>query len=145
MVKPQTSNILMTYEYIWVTYEWIRMTYEYIRVAYGWHTSIYEWHTDDIRVHTSDIRMTYEYIRVTYGWHAVRKKNISFLIIFFPNIWFVKEFPAWDVCFWLFTKIKKGSRISVWWIFSAWFFHANALYLILNIISMSYLFSFSRY
>ena len=88
MVKPQTSNIRMTYDYIRVTYGWhtstyewhtsdIRMTCEYIRVTYGWHTSTYEWHTDDIRVHTSDIRMiyeyirmTYEYIRVAYEWHT---------------------------------------------------------------------------
>ena len=136
----------MTYEWHTSTYEWhtdhirvrpndIRITYEYIRVTYEWHTdgiqvhtSTYEWHTDDIRVHASGIRMTYEYIlmtyewhtnhiRVTYGWHAVRKKN--------------KEFPACDACFGLFTKIKKGSRISFWCTFSAWFFHANAPYLIL--------------
>ena len=42
MVKLQTSDIQMTYEYRWVTY--------------GWHTSSFEWHTDDIRVHKSDIR-----------------------------------------------------------------------------------------
>ena len=56
MVKPLTSDIRMTYEYIWVTYEW--------------HASTYEWHADDMRVHTSDTRMTYEYIRLTYGWHT---------------------------------------------------------------------------
>ena len=56
MVKLHTSDIRMTYEYIWVTY--------------GWHTSTYEWHTDDIRVHTNDIRMACKYIRVTYKWHA---------------------------------------------------------------------------
>ena len=58
MVKSQTSDKRMAYEYM-------RVTYEYIRVTYGWHTSTYEWHLGDIRVHTSDIRMTYEYIRVT--------------------------------------------------------------------------------
>ena len=42
MVKLQTSDIQMTYEYRWVTY--------------GWHTSSFEWHTDGIRVHKSDIR-----------------------------------------------------------------------------------------
>ena len=65
MVKPQTSDIWMTYEYI--TYRWHTSTSE-------WHTSTYEWHTDDIqtynlRVHTTDIRMTYEYMRLKYGWH----------------------------------------------------------------------------
>ena len=56
MVKPHTSDI--------------PVTCEYIRVAYGWHTSTYEWVTDNIRVHTSDIRMTYKYIPVTYGWYT---------------------------------------------------------------------------
>ena len=56
MVKPQTSDI------------W--MTYEYIRVTYSWHTSTYEWHTSDIWVHTSDIRMIYEYKQATYWWHT---------------------------------------------------------------------------
>ena len=73
MVKPQTSDI------------W--MTYKYIQVTYWWHTNTYKWHTDDIQVHTSDIRVTYgwhtsdirmtykytqmtcEYIWVTYEWH----------------------------------------------------------------------------
>ena len=36
MVKPYTSGI--------------RMTYEYIGVTNGWHTSTYECHTNDIRV-----------------------------------------------------------------------------------------------
>ena len=103
MIKPNTSGIRITYEYIWVTY--------------GWDTNTYQWHTDDIRVqrsgirmawvHTSDIRMTYEYIPVTYGWHTSTK------------------------CFGLFTKIKKGSGISFWCTFSAWVFHTNAPYLIL--------------
>ena len=35
MVKPHTSDIMMTYEYIRVTYEYIQVTYEYIRVTYG--------------------------------------------------------------------------------------------------------------
>ena len=41
IVKLQTSDI--------------RMTYEYIRITY-------EWHTDGIRVHTTNIRMGYAYI-----------------------------------------------------------------------------------
>ena len=56
MVKPHTSDI--------------RMTYEYIRVTCRWHASIYEWHTKEIRVHTSDIQVTYKYIRVAYRWHT---------------------------------------------------------------------------
>ena len=56
MVKPQKSDI--------------RMTYEYIRVTYQWHTGTYEWHTNSIRLHTSNIGMTYDYIRVTYVWHT---------------------------------------------------------------------------
>ena len=53
MVKPQTSDI--------------RMTYEYIRVTYGWHTSTYEWHTGHIRVHTSNIRLHKSDIRTICG------------------------------------------------------------------------------
>ena len=71
MVKPQTSDMRVTYKWHTSIYEWhtndisvhtseIRMTYEYIRLTYEWHTSIYEWHTNDIRVHTSDTRVTYE-------------------------------------------------------------------------------------
>ena len=75
MVKPQTSDIGMTYE-------WHR---DDIRV----HTSdigmAYQWHRDGIRVHTSDIRMTYEWhrdgirvhtsdIRMTYEWHRDDKR-----------------------------------------------------------------------
>ena len=62
MVKPETSDIRMAYEYIQVTYELHTSTYER-------HTSTYEWHTGDIRVHTSDMRVIKGYIRVTYGWH----------------------------------------------------------------------------
>ena len=52
MVKPQTSDI--------------RMTYEYIRVTYGWNTSTYEWHTGGIRVHTSYIRVHKSDIRTIH-------------------------------------------------------------------------------
>ena len=102
-------------------------------MTYKWHTSTYEWHTDDIRVHTSAIWMTYEYIRMTCMRFKRKIKLIfySFLIILFPNIWFVKEFPACDTCFGLFTKIKKESGISFCCTFAAWLFHANAPYLIL--------------
>ena len=34
-------------------------------------------------------------------------------------------------CFGLFTKIKKGSGISLWASFCAWFFHKNVPYLML--------------
>ena len=63
MVKPHTSDI--------------RMTYEYIRVAYRRHTSRYEWHTNGVRVHTddlqayrSDIQMKYQWHESTYDWHT---------------------------------------------------------------------------
>ena len=75
-IGVHTSDIRMTYEYIWVTYRWHSSTYEWhtddmqVRKTHGWHTSTYDWHTDDIRVYRSDIRMTCEYIRVTYEWHA---------------------------------------------------------------------------
>ena len=119
MVKPQTSDI--------------QVTYEYIRVTYGWHTSTYEWLKDDIRVHMSKIRMhtiTYEWhrddipvhtndIRMTYGWHAVRlwKKN---KVIFFKTFWyfsskisdFVKEFLACNGCFELLAKSKRGLKLA---------------------------------
>ena len=125
----------------------IRMTYEYIRVTYGWHTSTYKWHTDDIRVHTitfewhtDDIQVHMSDIRMTYEWHKddmrfeIKIKLILFKLfdmVFFPNIWFVKEFSACNAYFGLFTKIKKESGISFWCTFFAWFFHTNALYLIL--------------
>ena len=93
MVKPQTSDIRMTYEYV-------RVTYEYIQMRYGWHTIIYEWHTDDIRVNTSDISMTYEYIRVTYGWNTsdIRMSyewhtgdiRVTYEYIWMKYIWHVK-------------------------------------------------------
>ena len=125
MVKPQTSDI--------------RMTYEYIGVTYGWHTSTYEWHADVIRVQTNDM------------WFE-RKIKLIFLkcfdVIFFSNIWFIKEFSACDVYFGLFTKIKKRSGISLWCTFSACFFsYKCSLFNTLSIekVSMSYLFSFSRY
>ena len=44
---------------------------------------------------------------------------------------FWKEFLAWNGCFGLFSKIKKGSGTSFWCTFCAWFFHKNLLYLIL--------------
>ena len=46
MVKPHTSDI--------------RMTYEYIRVIYGWYTSTYEWHQNVMTYewHSSEILMT---------------------------------------------------------------------------------------
>ena len=53
------------------------------------------------------------------------------MIIFFQNIWFLKEFLACNGCFGLFSKIKKGSGASFWCTFSAWFFHKNVPYLIL--------------
>ena len=87
MVKLQTSEIRMTYEYIRVTYSWhtstyeyIRVTYQYIQGTYGWHTSTYEWHRDNIWIHTSDIRTTYAHtndIRVTY-----------------KNKWYTKQWPS---------------------------------------------------
>ena len=46
MVKPHTSDI--------------QMTYEYIRVTYGWYTSTYEWHENVMTCewHLSEILMT---------------------------------------------------------------------------------------
>ena len=138
MVKPHTSDIRMTFEYIRVTYGWHTRTNEW-----WWHTRTYEWHTNDTWVHTSDMRMTYEYIRVTYGWHtndirmtcgSKEKENHlfkSFLIILLQNIWFVKGLLACNGCFGLIHKIKKGSGINFWCTISAWFFHTTAPYLIL--------------
>ena len=129
MVKPQTSDI--------------QVTYEYIRVTYGWHTSTYEWHTDDIRVHTSDIRMTYEYIWVKYGCIRLhtsdigmtyqyirmtsewltddmqfvfeRKIKLSFLKLFdisLPKYLMCERIPGKQWLFWVIYQIKKGSEIS---------------------------------
>ena len=49
----------------------------------------------------------------------------------FQNILFLKEFLVHNVCFGLFSKIKKESGTSFWCICSAWFFHKNVPYLIL--------------
>ena len=53
------------------------------------------------------------------------------MIIHIQNILFLKEILACNVCFGLFSKIKKGSRASFCCTFSAWFFHKNVSYLIL--------------
>ena len=42
MVKPQTSDIGMAYEYIRMTYKYILVTYEYIQVTNRGHTSTYK-------------------------------------------------------------------------------------------------------
>ena len=60
-----------------------------------------------------------------------RKLFKGFLVIFFQNILFLKEFLACNGCFGLFTKIKKRSGTTFWCTFSAWFFDKNVLYLIL--------------
>ena len=147
-IRIYTSDIRMIYDYIRVTYEWHMYTYE-------GHTDEIQVHTDDIRVHTIDIRMTCEYIRMTYAWYTgtckwhtddmrfERKINLTFLNLFDNPL---SKYPickriGWfgNGCIGLFTKIKKGSWISFWWTFSAWFFWQTWQ------VSMSYLFSFSRY
>ena len=57
-------------------------------------------------------------------WVRKKKKKLT-------SISFLKQFLAWNGCFWLFTKIKKGSRTGFWCIIYAWFFHKNVPYLIL--------------
>ena len=52
-------------------------------------------------------------------------------MIIFQRILLVKEFLAYNGCFELFTKIKRGSGTSFWCTFSAWFFHKTFFYLIL--------------
>ena len=137
-IRVHTRDIRMTYEYIQVTYGWHTGTYE-------WHTNIHEWHTDDIRVHTSDIRVTYEYIwvryerhdiRMTFEWHTddmrlEREIKLSFLKLFYNSLskyLICKRIPCMQL-----------TGINFWCIFSAWFFHTNAPYLILyqsfNVIS----------
>ena len=75
----------------------------------------------------------------------------GFLIIFFQNILFLKEFLTSNRYFGLFTQFKKGFGTSVCSTSSPWFFHKYVPYLILNWqitidkVLMSYLFSFSRY
>ena len=53
------------------------------------------------------------------------------MIILFQNILFLKEFFACNGFFGLFVKVKKGSRNSLWYTFSAWFSKKNVPYLIL--------------
>ena len=45
----------------------------------------------------------------------------------------LKEFLAYNSCFGLFTRIIKGSGTSFCYVFSAWFFQKNVLYLILHL------------
>ena len=69
------------------------------------------------------------------------------MIILFQNILLLKEFLACSGCLEIFTKIKKESGTNCWCTFSSWFFYENVPYLILliNLVSVSYLFSCSRY
>ena len=87
MVKPQTSDIRMTYEYIRVTYGWhtsdVRMTDEYIGVHTNDILTIYEWHTSDIRITYEIIRMTSEWHTSTYEWYT---NDIRINIIILTNI-----------------------------------------------------------
>ena len=53
------------------------------------------------------------------------------MIILFQNILFSREFLAYNICFGLLTKIKKGSGTRSWCTSSAWFFHKDVPYLIL--------------
>ena len=53
------------------------------------------------------------------------------MIILFQNILFLKEFLACNGCFGLFTKIKKGSKTSLWCTFCAWFSIKNFPYWVL--------------
>ena len=53
------------------------------------------------------------------------------MIIIFQNFWFSKEFHACNVCFGLYSKIKKKSGTNFWCTFSGWFFLKNVPYLIL--------------
>ena len=53
------------------------------------------------------------------------------MIILFQNILFLKEVLACNGCFGLFTKIKKGSKTSLWCTFCAWFSNKNFPYWIL--------------
>ena len=55
------------------------------------------------------------------------------MIILFQNILLLKEFLGCNGCFGLFTKIIKRSGNISCCIFSAWFFHKNAFYLILHL------------
>ena len=52
-------------------------------------------------------------------------------MILFQNIFFSRKFLAYNGCFMLFTKTKKGSGTRFWCIFSARFFHKDVSYLIL--------------
>ena len=83
MVKPHTSDIRMTYKYIWVTSECHDI----------WMT--FEWDTDDMRLERK--------IRLSF-WKLFGNS--------LSNTWFVKEILACNGCFALFTKIKNWSRIN---------------------------------
>ena len=95
MVKPQTSDIRMTYGYIWVTNGW---------------------HTDDIRVHTDDIRMTYE-------WHTddmwLERKlilTLTFLKLFDNSLskYLICKRIPWDaiICVGYLPKSERGLELA---------------------------------
>ena len=96
----------------------------------------YEWHTDDIRVHTSNIRMIYDYIRVTYERHTSTYD------------WHT------GTCEWHIDDTRLERKIKLTFenlFFGAHFLHGFFIqmlliqYLSVDRVSMSYLFSFSRY
>ena len=118
MVKPHTSDI--------------RMTYEYIRATYGWHTSTYEWDTDNIREHMSDIRMTYEYIQVTYEHIRMPYEYLRVTYRWHTSTyeWHTDDIRIHTVLGYL-PKLKKGLELTFGAHFLHGFFHTNAPYLIL--------------
>ena len=72
----------------------------------------------------------------------------GFSIILFQNILLLKEFLACNGYFGIFTKLIKRSGSSFCSIFSAWVFHKKYSLFdtpSMDKVSMSYLFSFSRY
>ena len=55
----------------------------------------------------------------------------------FQSIFFLNEnILAWSGYFGLFNKIRKGSGISIWCIFSAWFLHKVVPYVIFYQLTM---------
>ena len=129
MVKPQTSDI--------------RMAYEYMRVTYVWYTDDIRVHTSDIRVayiwHMSEIRMTYEYIQVTYEWHT---DNIQVIYGWYTSDIRVHKNDTRMTCKTILNCIAFEAFISS---FSVWFVVRTLLYVVANnfgyyVVSIFFLF-----
>ena len=72
-------------------------------------------------------------LSIKRDWVWQKKMELTFLRLFDNPLWkyLLKESPACNGFFGLFTKVKKRSGNSLWYTFSTWFSNKNVPYLIL--------------